>query len=59
MEEIMNIFINNGVGVACLIYFMYFNKVQMEKNTNAINDLKMANIELINEIKNLISKNVE
>ena len=59
MEEIMNIFINNGVEVACLFYFMYFNKVQMEKNTNAINDLKMANIELINEIKNLISKNVE
>lgn len=33
MEEIVTLFMNNGVAVACLIYFMYFNNESMQKFT--------------------------
>ena len=30
MEEMVNLFVNNGVAVACLIYFMYYNNTTMK-----------------------------
>lgn len=39
MQEIVDIITNNGIGVACLLYFMWFNSVIMDKITNALNSI--------------------
>lgn len=40
MEEIVNLFINNGVAVACLIYFMWYNNTTMKEFTSKFEDLQ-------------------
>ena len=39
MQEIVNVITNNGIGVACLLYFMWFNSTTMEKITTALNSI--------------------
>lgn len=34
MEELVNLFVNNGVAVACLIYFMWYNNTTMKDFTD-------------------------
>lgn len=39
MQEIVDLVINNGIGVACLIYFMWFNSTTLKEVTNALNSI--------------------
>lgn len=39
MEEIVNLVINNGLGVACVVYFMWFNSTTMKEMTQALNSI--------------------
>lgn len=40
MEELVNLFVNNGVAVACVIYFMWYNNNTLKEFTNKFNDLQ-------------------
>ena len=48
MEQIVNIIVNNGIGVGCIIYFMYFNSTIMKSITEALNEMKQSLV-LFNE----------
>lgn len=39
MEEIMNIIMNNGIGVACIIYFMWYNNTTMKELITTLNNI--------------------
>lgn len=40
MEELVNLFVNNGVAVACVIYFMRYNNNTLKEFTNKFNELQ-------------------
>ena len=48
MEEILNIIANYGIGVACNLYFMYFNNTTMKQLTDTVNKVNQSLI-LFNE----------
>ncbi len=39
MEEIINLFVNNGVAVACVIYFMWYNSTTMRDLITTLNNI--------------------
>ena len=39
MEEIVNLFANNGIGVACIIYFMWYNNSTMKDLIATLNNM--------------------
>lgn len=47
MEELVNLFVNNGVAVACLIYFMWYNNTTMKEFTNKFDDMNNNIISLL------------
>lgn len=51
MEELVNMFVNNGTAIACLIYFMWYNNTTMKEFTEQIK-LMNENIKLLIEHKN-------
>lgn len=36
VQDLVNILVNNGVAVACVAYFMYFNNTTMKEFTKAM-----------------------
>ena len=40
MGELVNLFVNNGVAVACVIYFMWYNNNTLKEFTKKFNDLQ-------------------
>lgn len=48
MEEILNIIANYGIGVACILYFMYFNNTTMTQLIDTVNKVNQSLI-LFNE----------
>lgn len=50
MENIIDLLLNNGVTVGCLVYFMFYNNNQMEQTRKTLEDLK----EVISELKIII-----
>ena len=40
IEQIINIIINNGTAVGCLIYFMFYNSKQAEKTQQLLKSLE-------------------
>lgn len=48
MEEILNIIANYGIGVACILYFMYFNNTTMKQLLETVNKVNQSLI-LFNE----------
>ena len=48
MEEILNIIANYGIGVACILYFMYFNNTTMKQLIETVNKVNQSLI-LFNE----------
>lgn len=48
MEEILNIIANYGIGVACILYFMYFNNTTMKQLIETVNKVNESLI-LFNE----------
>ena len=39
MEELINLFVNNGVAVACLVYFMWYNNTTLKEFSKKFEDL--------------------
>lgn len=42
MEQMIDIIVNNGIGVACIIYFMYFNNSTLKTMTETMNEVKQS-----------------
>lgn len=58
MEDIVNVIMNNGIGVACILYFMYFNSTTLKSITDTMNEVKQTLI-LLNEKINDIEKAIK
>lgn len=39
MEDVLNVIFNYGVGVACVIYLMYFQSTTMKEMLNTLNGI--------------------
>lgn len=48
MKEILDIVMNYGIGVVCIIYFMYFNSTTLKKLTDTITKVNESLV-LMNE----------
>lgn len=40
LEQAINVIINNGTAVGCLVYFMYYNSKQAEKTQQLLKSLE-------------------
>ena len=58
MEDIANVIMNNGIGVACILYFMYFNSTTLKSITDTMNEVKQSLI-LLNEKINDMEKAIK
>lgn len=47
MEELVNLFVNNGVAVACLIYFMWYNNTTLKEFSNKFEALNNTLLKLL------------
>ena len=47
MEEVVNLFVNNGVAVACLIYFMWYNNNTLKEFSNKFEELNNTLLKLL------------
>lgn len=47
MEEMVNLFMNNGVAIACLIYFMFYNNNTLKEFSNKIEELTTTLLKLV------------
>lgn len=48
MEDLINIIVNNGVAVACVLYFMHFNSTTLKSLTDTVNKVNESLV-LFNE----------
>jgi uncharacterized protein YoxC len=62
MNDIINLIVNNGIGVVCVAYMIYFQSTTMKEMNKTMNEvstsLKLMNQD-IEEIKTQISKDVK
>lgn len=58
MEDIVNVIMNNGIGVACILYFMYFNSTTLKAVIDTMNEVKQSLI-LLNEKINDMEKAIK
>lgn len=62
MNDLINLIVNNGIGVVCVAYMIYFQSTTMKEMNKTMNEvstsLKLMNQD-IEEIKNQISKDVK
>lgn len=49
MNELIDMFVNNGTAIACLIYFMWYNTTVMKEFTNQMQQMN-------NNIEKLLCK---
>lgn len=42
MEDIINVIANYGIGVACILYFMYFNNTTMKQLIDTVNKVNQS-----------------
>lgn len=56
MENIVDIIMNNGIGVACIIYFMYFNSTTLNAMTETMNEVKQSLILFNERLENIEEK---
>ena len=47
MEEMVNLFVNNGVAVACLIYFMWYNNTTLKEFSNKFEELNKTLLKIL------------
>lgn len=47
MEEFVNLFVNNGVAVACLIYFMWYNNTTMKSFTEKMETMNESILKVL------------
>lgn len=56
MEQIIDIIVNNGIGVACILYFMYFNSTSLKAMTETMNEVKQSLILFNERLENIEQK---
>ena len=59
MEDIINIIVNNGVAVACVLYFMHFNSTTLKSLTETVNKVNESLVlfnERLQNIEELLNK---
>lgn len=56
MEQIVDIIVNNGIGVACILYFMYFNSTTLKTMTETMNEVKQSLILFNERLENIEEK---
>ena len=56
MEQLIDIIVNNGIGVACIIYFMYFNNTTLKAMTDTMNEVKQSLILFNERLQNIEDK---
>lgn len=56
MEQIIDIIVNNGIGVACILYFMYFNSTSLKTMTETMNEVKQSLILFNERLENIEQK---
>lgn len=39
-EEITKLIVDNGIGIACVVYIMYFNSTTMKEITNTLLEMQ-------------------
>ena len=47
MEDLVNMFVNNGVAVACLIYFMWYNNTTLKEFSSKFEELNRTLLKLL------------
>lgn len=47
MEKMVNLFVNNGVAVACLIYFMWYNNTTLKEFSNKFEALNKTILKIL------------
>lgn len=57
MEEIVNLFVNNGVAVACVIYFMWYNSTTMRDLITTLNNINNRLIIIETELQKRYEEN--
>ena len=56
MEEIVNLIMNNGLGIGCVCYLMYFQNTILKDIINSLNNINI-NLTTMNErLSNLEEK---
>lgn len=50
VQDLVNILVNNGVAVACVAYFMYFNNTTMKEFTKAMTDMQATMIKVVEKL---------
>lgn len=55
LDQIVNLILNNGVGVACVAYFMYRDFKFMQKLSDAFASLK-ATLESLEKVNNRLTE---
>ena len=56
LEAVVNLIVNNGIGVGCIIYFMYNNNNVMKELKKSIEDMRVLIQKLCDEIDCLKKK---
>lgn len=59
MEDIINIIVNNGVAVACVLYFMHFNSTTLKSLTDTVNKVNESLVlfnERLQNIEEILNK---
>lgn len=52
MEDLIQLFLNNGTAIACLIYFMWYNTTTMKTFTDTLQDMNKNIALLIEKVEN-------
>ena len=53
VQDLVNILVNNGVAVACVAYFMYFNNTTMKEFTKAMADVQTTLIKVVEKLETM------
>lgn len=53
VQDLVNILVNNGVAVACVAYFMYFNNTAMKEFTKAMTDMQASMIKIVEKLETM------
>lgn len=56
MEELVNLFVNNGVAVACLVYFMWYNNTTLKEFSNRFAEVNKTLLQLLENSRNDVDK---
>lgn len=47
MEKLVSLFVNNGVAVTCLIYFMWYNNTTLKEFSNKFEGLNKTLLKIV------------